>query len=349
MIHRGPSVSSDSFMSEMEKVIAHLPAWARDPAGILADAAEGYGADRASRMAAAIAYRTVFALAPMLMIAVAVLGTFLGSQTEAQQEIIQRIESVAGAEIALIVDGILTSALSSTGTAYLIGGVLLLWTASSLFLEMQRDLNDIFDVPQAEVAGVVAMIRLRGIGFLWVLGLGFLLVATWLINAIWGFVSSLLPASFEAVDELVTVLTPLASLVLLPLVFALIFQTMTAEKIPWRAAWVGGAFTAAVFLLAAYGVGIYFQVAGVTTAIGFAGSFVVILFLAYFLAMVFLYGAEVTDVYADRLEAKTAVPVRKPLYADPQVVVAEPRAGIPQAAFLAFLAGLIAGWRRSRR
>ena len=316
---------------------------------MLAAAAQGYGAHRASRMAAAIAYRTVFALAPLLMISVAVLGSFLGSRVEAQQEIVEGIESVVGPEVAQVVDDILTSALGSTGTAYLIGGILLLWTASSLFLEMQRDLNDIFEVPLEEVTGIVAMVRLRGIGFLWVLGLGFLLVATWLVNAIWGFLSSLLPGSFEAVDDLLTVLTPLASVILLPLVFAMIFKTMTVAAIRWRPAWVGGAFTAVVFLLAAYGVGIYFKVAGPTTALGFAGSFVVILFLAYFLAMVFLYGAEVTKAYSDRLAARDAPPVSRPLYTDPQVVVAEPRAGIPQAAFLAFVAGLIAGWRRSRR
>jgi membrane protein len=333
----------------MEKYLARLPSWAQGPGEILADAAQKYGADRASRMAAAIAYRTVFALAPLLMIAVAVLGSFLGSRVEAQQEIVEGIESVVGPEVARIVNDILTSALGSTSTAYVIGGILLLWTASSLFLEMQRDLNDIFDVPHKEVTGIVAMVRLRGIGFLWVLGLGFLLVATWLINALWGFVSGLLPGSFDAVDELITVLTPLASLILLPLVFALIFKTMTVAAVPWRPAWVGGAFTAVVFLIAAYGVGVYFEIAGATTALGFAGSFVVILFLAYFLSMVFLYGAEVTKAYTDKMEAEAAPADIRPMYDDPQVVVAEPRAGIPQAAFLAFVAGLIAGWRRSRR
>ena len=148
---------------------------------------------------------------------------------------------------------------------------------------------------------------------------------------------------------MITVITPLASLILLPLVFALIFKTMTVAAVPWRPAWVGGAFTAVVFLLAAYGVGIYFEIAGATTALGFAGSFVVILFLAYFLSMVFLYGAEVTKAYTDRLEEEAAPADIRPMYSDPQVVVAQPRAGIPQAAFLAFVAGLIAGWRRSRR
>jgi membrane protein len=218
-----------------------------------------------------------------------------------------------------------------------------------LFLELQRDLNDIFEVPHEEVSGILAMARTRGIGFLWVVGLGFLLVATWSINAIWRFVAGLLPDNLDAVNDVISLVTPLVSVILLPLVFALIFQTMTALTVPWRAVWAGGAFTAVVFLIAAYGVGVYFQIAGPTTALGFAGSFVVILFLAYFLSMVFLYGAEVTKVYADRLAQRAASTVPKPLYTDPQVVVAEPPSGIPKTAFLAFLAGIIAGWRGSRR
>jgi membrane protein len=300
-------------------------------------------------MAAAISYRTVFAIAPLLIILVAVLGTFLGSQTEAQQQIIDAIASVAGEQVAETVAGILDSVLATTGTAFAIGGVLLLWTASSLFLELQRDLNDIFEVPHEEVTGVIAMARIRGIGFLWVLGLGFLLVVTWMLNAVIGFLGGLLPASMEDAHDVVSVAAPLVAIILLPIVFALIFQTMTAEKIPWRAVWVGGGFTAAVFLVAAYGIGLYFEIAGPTTALGFTTSFVVVLFLAYFLSMVFLFGAEVTRAYADRLAGRVAQPVTRPLHSDPQVVVAQPATGIPRAAFLAFLAGLIAGWRGSRR
>jgi membrane protein len=251
--------------------------------------------------------------------------------------------------VADVVDGILTTALDSSGTAYLIGGILLIWTASSLFLELQRDLNDIFEVPHEEVSGILAMARTRGIGFLWVLGLGFLLVATWSLNAAWRFVAGLLPGNLDAVDNVVSLITPLISVILLPLVFGLIFKTMTVADVRWRAVWVGGLFTAVVFLVAAYGVGVYFSIAGTTSALGFTTSFVVILFLAYFLAMVFLFGAEVTKAYADVLEEREAPPAIRPLYTDPQVVVAEPPSGIPKAAFLAFIAGLIAGWRGSRR
>ncbi|MGH8871311.1 MAG: YihY/virulence factor BrkB family protein [Acidimicrobiia bacterium] len=333
----------------IEQIIARLPAWARAPAETLAGAAAEFGNDRASRMAAAIAYRTVFAVAPLLMVLVAVLGAFLGSRAEAQLEIRDSIEAVAGREVADIVGSVITSATVSANTTAILGGVLLLWTASGLFLEMQRNLNDIFEAPAERLTGIVAMIRTRGIGFLWTLGLGILLVVTWGLNAIWRFLGTLLPDSMASLHEVVVILTPLLSLVLLPLVFALIFRTMVAITVAWRAVWVGGLFTSVIFLLAAYGIGVFFQVADPTTALGFTGAFVVVLFLAYFLSMVFLFGAEVTKVYADRLAARSTPAARQPLYGDGQVVVAEPPAGFPRAAFMAFLAGLLVGWRRSRR
>ncbi len=333
----------------LEQIIDRLPTWAKSPAEVLAQAAEEFGRNRASRMSAAIAYRTIFALAPLLMILVAVLGAFLGSRAEAQLEILDAIEAVAGEEVAGLVNSILTSALASSDTAAIIGGVLLLWTASSLFLEMQRDLNDMFEVPSDQVTGIVAMIRTRGIGFLWVFGLGLMLIATWGLNAVWGFLGSLLPDSMDRVDEVVSILTPLVSLILLPLVFALIFQTMTAVVVPWRAVWIGGLFTSVVFLAAAYGVGLYFQIFDEPSALGFTGSIVVVLFLAYFLSSVFLYGAMVTKVYAGRLEERERGPAPSRLSSDPQVLVSEPPSSIPQAAFIAFLAGLFVGWRRRRR
>lgn len=334
----------------IDRIIDRLPGWARTPAQILAGAARGFGADRASRMSAAIAYRTVFALAPLLMILIAVLGAFLGSRAEAQVEIRDAIQEVAGKEVAETIGSVITSATATADTAAIIGGVLLLWTASGLFLEMQRNLNDIFDVPEEEVSGVMATIRTRGIAFLWALGLGLVLIATWGINAVWRFVGTLLPDSFATAHETVGVLTPVASLLLLSLVFALVFQTMTAITVRWRAVWVGGAFTSVVFIAAAYGAGLFFQNAGEPTALGFTSSLVAVIFLAYFLAAVFLFGAEVTKVYSERLHEREAVPAPgRPHREDPQVLVAEPPAGVPRAALVAFLAGLVVGWRRRGR
>ena len=183
----------------------------------------------------------------------------------------------------------------------MIGVVLLLWSASSLFIELQHDLNDIFDVPYERIRGLIGLVRKRGIGFLWAFGLGIIMIVLLLVNAVMGFLDSLLPARLENLDSILAFMTPLVSLAVLPFVFGLIMKTLTDATLPWRAAWRGGLFTAVVFTVAAYGIGLYFTALGSPTALGFAGSLVVVLFSAYMLSSVFLFGAEVTKVYADHL------------------------------------------------
>ncbi len=333
----------------VDKIIAKLPRWARSPAEILAGAAEEFGRDRASRMSAAMAYRAVFALAPLLMVLVAVLGAFLGSRAEAQVEIIDTVASILGQDVAEVVEDLIASATASANAAAVIGGLLLLWTASSLFLEVQRDLNDIFDAPWERVSGIWPTVRTRGIAFLWAIGLGLVLVVTWGLNAVWRFIGDLLPESMDGLHAVVVVLGPILSLLVLPLVFGLVFQTMTAVAVTWRAVWAGGTFTAVVLLAAAYGVGIYFELVSAPTALGFTGSLVVVIFLAYFFSAVFLFGAEVTKVYAARLRSGTVKAPSRPPVDDPQILVSEPPGGLPQTALLAFLIGIVLGRRRRRR
>lgn len=339
----------------IEGIIDRLPRWAKTPAEIVYGASQSYGRDRAGRMAAAIAYRTVFALAPILIIAISVAGWILGSSELAMAELLEGIESIAGPEVAEAMSSFLATAVSSADTAVVIGFVLLLWTASSLFIELQHDLNDIFGAPHEKVSGLVALVRKRGMGFVWVFGLGLLMIAILLVNTVWGIIDSLLPANLEGLEGVVNVLAPIISLTLLPFVFGLIFKTLTVASLPWKAAWGGGLFTAVVFTIAAWGIGLYFQVVGPTTALGFAGSLVVVLFLAYMLSAVFLFGAEVTKIATQRMETaeqearrvKSAARLQLPV--DPLVVVAEPPRALPAAAIFAFLGGMLVGWRRKRR
>lgn len=326
-----------------------LPARLRPPVEVLVAAGKEFGEDRAGRMAAAIAYRTVFALAPMLIVAVSIAGFFLGSSAEAKRELLEGIESFAGPDVADAMGTFLASAVNSANTAALIGFALLLWSASSLFIELQHDLNDIFDVGYERIPGLIGLVRKRGIGFLWVFGLGIIMIALWLVNAVWRLFDSLLPAGFESLDSVLTFLAPLVSLALLPFIFGLIFQTLTEATVPWRAVWVGGLFTAVVFILAAYGIGLYFTILGSPTALGFAGSFVVVLLLANILSSVFLLGAEVTKVYADRMAPDQGRVIAPSRSLDPLVVVSQPSRSLPGATLFAFLSGLFIGWRRRRR
>lgn len=314
---------------------------------VLVAAGKEFGADRASRMAAAVAYRTMFALAPMFLLAVSILGRVLGSDDEARTQILIRVEELAGEQVRSALSIFLDSVEVSGGTAAAVGVALLVWTASSLFIEIQTDLNDIFGVRQEKVRGILGFVRKRVLGFLWVLGVGIALILVWLINAIWRFFGDeILPGNAENLHVLVSYLTPLVSVLVLPLLLALFMQTMSAVRVRWRAVWWGSFFTAVSFVAAAYGVGLYFAWDSDTSASQVAASLFVIILLAFVMALVFLFGAEVTKVYGEYLDNGHVGPKDEPEEVRPDVVVSEPERPLPLAALGAFLAGLFVGWRR---
>jgi membrane protein len=318
---------------------------------VLYAAGEAFGYHRANRMAAAIAYRVMFAAAPLLLIALWVVAPILGSDAVVE-EILDTVTGAFGPDVAEAVEELFVDVLEVGGATAIIGFALLFWTSSSLFLEMQHDLNDIFDVPYEYVSGLVSLAKKRGIGFLWAFGLGLSLIAIWLLNVVWRFVEGIFPDELVGLHRALAFVTPLLSFVLLPFVFGLVFQTMTVVTVKWRAVWWGGLVTAFMFLLAAYGIGLYFDLAGRVTAASVAGSFVVILLLAYLLSSVFLFGAEVTKVYdAYLLKGEIGGSRFEELTPPPEILVGEPPdvAAVPKVAVFAFLSGLFVAWRKNRR
>lgn len=315
---------------------------------IIKAAGKEYGEDRAARMAAAVAYRSIFALAPLFLIAVFIFGLFLGDRG-ARTEILDSVRQFAGEAVREAMVDVLDNVADSSGSAGVIGFALLLWTGSSLFMELQNDLNDIFHVPRERTSGPIAFIKKRGLGFLFSVGLGVVLVSVVLLNSIWQFLGGLFPESFEPIHNLITILTPLISLIVLPLVMALTFQVLSRVKVRWKAIWWGSFFTSVAFLAAAYGASLYFRLSGPSAA-GVAGSIFVILLLAFILSAVYFFGAEVTKVYNDYLENGNIKPPaeRGVGQETPDVVIHEPSQPLPLAALFAFLGGLFVGWRRDR-
>ncbi len=280
---------------------------------VLVEAGRCFGAHRAGRMGAAIAYRAMFAMTPLLIIAVAAVGSVAGNSEEARREILDTIAKVAGPKVTDAVSAFISSATEFDEPAAIVGGLLLLWTVSSLFLELQHDLNDIFEVPYTHLKGLAAVAVKRVIGFLWALGLGLAVLGVWLLNLAWRFLAGFLPESMETLHRIVSMVTPLVSFIILPFLFGLILQTLTSVKIHWRAVWWGGLFTSVLFLAAAYGIGLYFSWRPRSGAYAAAGSFFVVLLTAFLLANVFLFGAEVTRAYHRRLEAQERLPLPEPV------------------------------------
>lgn len=304
-----------------------------------------YGIDRVNRMAAAVAYRAMFAAAPLLIVTIWLVGLVIGGEA-ARAEIEEAIGRIAGPTVVNAVNTFIDSLVATSTVTGIVGLVLLLWTSSSLFMELQNDLNDIFGVPYDQTTGILNTVKKRGLGFLWALALGLVLIAVLLLNYIWQFLDGLFPDSFEPVHRLITLLTPLVSAVLLPVVIALFFQTLTQVKVQWRAIWWGSFFTSIAFLVAAYGASIYFRLSPPSAA-GFAGAVFVILLLAYILSAVFLFGAEVTKTYDLYLQDGRVAPGRaRPRADEPEAVVDEPPPTVPVSAMVGFLAGLFVGWRR---
>ncbi len=325
--------------------------WERTKAGarltfaVLKQAGKSFGEDRASRMAAAVAYRTMFALAPLLLLAIYVLG--LVAEGDARIEILDSVEEVAGGTVKQAVDQFLDSVSTSGNTAGLVGFALLIWTGSSLFLEVQNDLNDIFGVPYDHTTGLVKNLRKRGLAFLWATGLGLVLVFVWLLNGIWQYIGEFLPESFGPAHRVIAVLTPVVSVIVLPFVFALTFQVLSQAKLRWRAVWWGSFFTSVLFLAAAYLIGVYFRLTDDSAATAASAIFVLIL-LAFVLASVFLLGAEVTKT-VNGLIVNGDTPDSGSSAADSEEVVTDAPSPVPTAAIFGFLGGLLVGWRRSNK
>lgn len=320
---------------------------------IVRAAVDRFGKDRADRMAAAVAYRTMFALAPLLLLGIWVLSLVLGGDDAARDRILDEVQRVSGStEIREALSVFLANARVSGNTAAVLGFGLLIWTGSSLFLELQRDLNDIFGVPVEERSGFTAILLRRGLGFLWVVVFGVALIALWGLNAMWQFIGDLIPELFEAVGVVLALLAPLVSLIIVPFVLALAYQTLSHLAVRWKAIWWGSFFTSAVLIGAAYLIGLYFRATTEPNAINVAGSIFVILLLAFVLSAVFFFGAELIEAIDGYLATGTPRPPADDGADDGRGEAAPPARPAPPAPLgtvTAFLAGLFIGRRSKRR
>jgi membrane protein len=336
--------------------------WYRRWLALALAAVKEFGGDRSSRMAAAIAYRTVFALAPLLILAVAVAG-FLVSDLDFRDAILTEIQPVVGQEVTDVIASLMENAADARNASTVIGAALLLWSGSSLFFEVQSSLNTIFHAPPDRARGLVPTIRHRLVGVVASVGLGLVLTSIVVLNAGVSFVVRMdVFAQIPGWRTVASVAGPVVSLLVLIVVFGLLFQYMTAIHIPWKAAWRGASVTGALFVAGAFLLGLYFSGPGGGSgfsATGFAGGFVLILFLVFLLAQIFLLGAEFTKVYADYVEhGDIVMPTEREERRREEALeaVRAPPEGtlrrtgrLADVGFFAFVAGFFIGWFRRDR
>jgi membrane protein len=257
--------------------------------------------DKVSRLAAALAYFTIFSIAPLLIIAISVAAIFFGEEA-AQGQIVGQIQGLMGQEGASAIEGMIANANQMEGgvISTIIGIVILLFGASGVFGQLQDALNTIWEVAPKPGQGIATFIRTRFLSFSMVLVIAFLLLVSLVVSAAIVGVSSYVTDVVPAMGVLWEGINILVSFAVITLLFALIYRVLPDVEIAWGDVWIGAAVTSLLFTIGRTLIGLYLGNAAVGSAYGAAGSLVVLLIWIFYSAQILLFGAEFTQVYARR-------------------------------------------------
>ena len=269
------------------------------------DAGKAFGEDKASRLAAALAYYTLFSIAPLLVIAIGIAGLVIG-QSEAQTEIVAQIQTTAGPQVAEALEGMIGSVShpSSGILATVIGLVVLMWGASQVLTQLKDAFNTIWRVTPNPDAGIWLTIRQRLVSLAMVLAVGFLMLVSLLISTGVATINRLLTDAVPILKVVLPMLDWLTSLLILTPLFTLIFRLMPDTRPTWRDVRLGSFVTALLFLVGKALIGYYLANSGVASAYGAAGSLIVLLLWVYYTSQLLFFGAEITKVYTYRFGSR---------------------------------------------
>lgn len=256
-------------------------------------------ADEPFQEAAALAYYTIFSSAPLLLIAIAIAGFAFG-QEAARNQVLESIQDLIGYESARTIQELIRNA-GTRGTGFWAtasGTLLLLLGAGGVVGQLQYSLNKIFRVTAQAKASWMHMLRARFLSFALILGVGFLLLVSLIVTAVLSavnhFFSGILPGG-ELLWHFIDIVVSFAFITVL---FALIYKILPDIVVPWKNVWIGAAMTSLLFSLGKLAIGIYLGHSSVASTYGAAGSLVTLLVWVYYSALIFFFGAELTQYYS---------------------------------------------------
>jgi membrane protein len=271
---------------------------------------EGWKEDRASRLAAALAYYTMFSLAPLLVIIIGLLGV-IWEVDQVRAQLLMQIQGLVGAQSASFIGDMISNP-GGPGKdilATLIGLGTLLFGALGVFNELHNSLNIIWEVEEEKTEGILQTVKKvvidRLLSFTMILGIGFLLLVSLVISA--G-----LSASQEAFGNMIPLsevllqsINLVVSIGVITVLFALMFKFLPDVQIPWSDVIVGAFMTSVFFSLGKLIIGVYLGNSAVASTFGAAGSLVIILVWIYYSAQILFFGAEFTQVYSTHYGSKS--------------------------------------------
>ena len=269
---------------------------------LLKDSVNGYIEDDALSRGAAIAYYTIFSIAPVLVIVIAIAGLVYGDEA-AHGAITAQLQGMLGYDGAEAVQTMIASARNKNSgiMATVLGIGTLLVTASGVFGEMQTGLNVIWKVkPDPNASTVSRLIRARAASLGLVAALGFLLVVSLAVSATVAAGAQVLQHVLPDIDVLLQLVNFLLSFAMITLLFAAIYKVLPDKSIEWYDVWIGALATAFLFTVGKTVIGLYIGSSKVASSYGAAGALVIVLLWVYYSAQIFLFGAEFTKAFAHR-------------------------------------------------
>ena len=265
----------------------------------------GFIDDNGLKLSASLAYYTVFSIAPLLILVISLAGIFFKNDA-ANNAIYPQIVHYVGSQAALEIQDILKNLAFSgkSGITVVIGIVTLLIGASSIFVEIQDSLNIIWRVKAKPKRGWLKLIQNRFLSFSLIVSLGFLLLASLIITLVMNALSTWAERHLhiQAVTTIVIKGVNLGvTFIIIATLFGIIFKVLPDVKIKWKDVRSGAIFTAILFMIGQYAIGLYVQYTAKTSTYGAAGSLIVILLWIYYTAAILYIGAEYTQVYAEAI------------------------------------------------
>lgn len=261
---------------------------------------EEWQKDKASRLAAALAFFAVLSLPPLLVLIITIVGQFASGEA-AQQTIVQQVEQVVGSQganaIVMILDA--ASQPTSLSLAALTSVVVLLFGASGVFVQLQDALNTVWNVMPDPEKGIMNVIQKRVVSFVMILAMGALFLILLLLSSVVAFLGSQINQALPGSLPVFRILNVVLGFLLLMGVFALLFKTVPDVTVAWRDVWLGSAVTAVLFVLGVFGMGLYLSFSNPASSYGAAGSLIILMIWIYYSTQIFLLGAEFTQVYAN--------------------------------------------------
>jgi membrane protein len=266
------------------------------------DAASQWSNDRAPRLGAALAYYTTFSIVPLLIVMIGIIGLVFGREA-AQSAILDQIRALVGPQSAEAIKDMIHRAENPASGIFstIIATVTLLVGAAGFFSQLKDALNTVWGIEPKAGRGIWGFLKDNVLSFATLIGAGFLLLVSLIVSTALSAFGKWFGGVLPLPESVLQLMNVLLSFVVITGLFALIFKVLPDARIAWSDVWVGAALTAALFTVGKFAIGLYLGKSNIGSAYGAAGSLVIVLVWVYYSVQILLYGAEFTEVYANRL------------------------------------------------